>query len=823
MIANKNFNEKSLKIKGLKFLNNLRNRTKSIGIILLIFIAAINLSAFFTSVKAGPYVPEEHAYNDWHWGIDVGDELYWEVEVITTNGSSGEVIMMFRDIWIYNITSIENVTTDWLGVNDFSLVNATQCYYNVTEGELEPYGGPLEFALFGYNSSDTIQHKYRAGMGGAPYILPLNGSNNLEVDVLDDILNESFYYPLSTQGYNQFNEYSSNAVNNSILFKNSSENYYMYLEYGITDGVVQFVEGYMKVDMGGPMYVNVTMQRVLDYDITDEIEWGVDIGDIFYYDYTEGGSSCYDIKIEIIDIVDVMLPKSHNYFSDEDIYMVFQAVYSNLSVWDGYEYTLDSSYFPIGYANNFYFQYFDEGISPEFNFIYPNNTVKEDIEFMWNNYTLNIWNLPFNDIELIENTNFEITLRDTSTNFRVSIIAEKSSGIVQSYLFTEHGDVQLYYEIQHQTLVDWDLEIGDVVYYKQNSQDRETYARATIIASYGEFFNLTEWELFSGGIFTKIPGQPELQFFKVLIADFEEFDEETGIWQNKGDDLFLEANTYWSISPLAMFGSSAPPLFIPLGFTGEDFENLLAMLGGMFDEMTFTEDHVLLRNSTNNKEYDAYIDITTGRITFMGGWMNLPGGDDTSWMYMSIYPMFNETLHSGTNSISVPNDAVSGITVSYIEIITTNAEVELVNAMLNHNPINTSITNGTVLYYNDLLITNSTGLENITFYIKFDESFDLDNYNLTFWAWNMSGNNEWEAAPPEAASMFVYDYADNSLTIHFPVGGSSGPISIIMAVSYIYVGPKESIPGFSLLMTLGFLTVSVVALIMIHLNKGKKS
>ena len=68
----------------------------------------------------------------------------------------------------------------------------------------------------------------------------------------------------------------------------------------------------------------------------------------------------------------------------------------------------------------------------------------------------------------------------------------------------------------------------------------------------------------------------------------------------------------------------------------------------------------------------------------------------------------------------------------------------------------------------------------------------------------------------------INDYADNSLTINFPVGGSSGPMSIIMAVSYINAGPPELIPEFPLLMTLGFLAVSVIALIMIHFKKVKK-
>ncbi len=86
----------------------------------------------------------------------------------------------------------------------------------------------------------------------------------------------------------------------------------------------------------------------------------------------------------------------------------------------------------------------------------------------------------------------------------------------------------------------------------------------------------------------------------------------------------------------------------------------------------------------------------------------------------------------------------------------------------------------------------------------------------------MSGNNEWQTVPSSATDMFIYDYADNSLTTIFPIGGSSGPLSIIMAVTYIDAVPVEAIPGFPLLMTLGFLTVSVIALIMIHLKKVKK-
>ena len=105
-------------------MNNFRTKKHAILVLLIGLTIAINLSFLVTTIKAGPYVPEEHANNGWHWGVDVGEELYWEIEIVMTNASSGEVTMMFRDIFIYNITYIENVTIDYLGLNEFSRVNA---------------------------------------------------------------------------------------------------------------------------------------------------------------------------------------------------------------------------------------------------------------------------------------------------------------------------------------------------------------------------------------------------------------------------------------------------------------------------------------------------------------------------------------------------------------------------------------------------------------------------------------------------------------------------------------------------------------------------
>ena len=473
-------------------MKKIRTKKQSIVLMLIILFSAINLSFLATMIKAGPYVPEEHANKGWHWGVDVGDELYWEVEIITTNASSGEVTMMFKDVWIYNITSFENVTIDYLGVNDFSLVNATRCYYNLSTDEIEPYDDPSEFALFGYNNSDSIQHKYRAGMGAAPYILPLNGSNDLEVDILADILNNSLYNPLSDQPVNHFDDYSFNTGDNSITFTNSTDNYYLYVEYDSTSGIALYSEGYILIDMEDPMLLNFTTQRVYDYDITDEIEWGVEIGDTMYYDWTEGGDY-YDVEFYITNITEVMLPKLYNSFFEEEIPMMFEVVYANISIWNGTHYSLEGSLYdiPIGTANNFYIQYFELGPS-EFIILIPNNTLREDIEFMWNLDTIRIMEMPFTEVNLIENGNFEFILQNSSSNFMVKTIMEKSTGITQSFLMQDGSDL-VYYEIKNMTLVEWDVDIGDVVYYKLNFEDGEKYCRVTIISTDGIFFNMTTW------------------------------------------------------------------------------------------------------------------------------------------------------------------------------------------------------------------------------------------------------------------------------------------------------------------------------------------
>jgi len=198
-------------------------------IVLVLIPMLLMITSFNLNAQAGPVIPEPDPENGWHWEVDVGTEIYFETEFILTNSSTGEVASMWKDIWIYNITSIEDVTLDWLGIHEFSQVNATQCYYNVSDGEIEPYySNSQELALFGYNSTDPITHRIRAGQMGMPFLVPINGSSGVEVDILAPIINETFYTPLGNMAFNAFSNYTFDIGLDRIYFWNETPGLHYY-------------------------------------------------------------------------------------------------------------------------------------------------------------------------------------------------------------------------------------------------------------------------------------------------------------------------------------------------------------------------------------------------------------------------------------------------------------------------------------------------------------------------------------------------------------------------------------------------------------------
>ncbi len=789
---------------------------------LILFPMVIILCSFSLNVQAGPPIPEPDPNNGWHWGVDVGDQIYFEGEFILTNSTNGEVYSMWKDIWIYNITTIEDVIIDWLGTHEFSQVNATQCYYNVTEGELEAYydGYSSEIALFGYDSTDPITHRIRAGNNGIPFILPINGSSGVEVDILAPIINETFYYPMGNMAFNAFDNYTFDVDLKRIHFWNSTDGFFSDGRY-YDNGTLEYGEAYLAAYMeDDPIYINATIRQVFDYIITDEVEWGVNVGDEIPFTMYMGSSDVGDADEIILNIThfdEVLFNKSKNSFSDEDnIYMVYQAVFADMFMWNGTDYNFIENTM-ISASNNFYPQYYDEvGGDPIMPLLWPINVPLEDYEFMWNLDTLRIWEgMRYDTINIMENGLLEFELSNSTSIDYVEIQMNKTTGITKSFLNINSEEEVMYFEVRSQTLVDWSVNVGDILYYKNNENELRD-VQATILGIGSVYANMSEMFVPMG---IALPsGQPEYQFFSYLYANISEWDFTTNSWDFDDGQPFAVANIYWPISPLQFeFG---PPVLMPEGTTSSELSGLFDFYSSVFDVITYSPGHVLLRNSTLDRELNFYFDETSGRVTMMSGWIKqpTPGSD---WNYMSIYPKFYEALTPGSNPFTLSTDFPSGITVSMdVDVSIGVPEAALIYNYFTMNPVNVSLPNGTAMAYFDQLFVNHYLISgNITMTITLPTSIDLTEMIFFFYAYNMSGTHEWDSPPPEFyIDSVTYNFVLNTITIEMPAWDRG----VISAMAYFSIedipDTVEEIPGYNIF----FLSLMMIIVSGLVIRKVRK-
>ena len=183
-----------------------KNKTKLL-IILLLLPTIMSLGSFITNARAGPDIPEDNPNNSWHWGVDEGDMLILETEIIGTNFGTGGVTMM-RNFDIFNITSIINETGDYMSLypnQEFSKVMVDQLWED-SVGGLSPSPLPNDpIASFGYNDTLSKEFYQPKAYSLVPMILPLNDTV-VDVSLMASILNETYINPMAEQGFfNKFN------------------------------------------------------------------------------------------------------------------------------------------------------------------------------------------------------------------------------------------------------------------------------------------------------------------------------------------------------------------------------------------------------------------------------------------------------------------------------------------------------------------------------------------------------------------------------------------------------------------------------------------
>ena len=805
----------------MKSLQKIKGLTLNIAIIIPMMMI---FSSIITTVKADTYIDvENYGDNQWHWGVDEGDTIIFEVEFTISDPGTGNLIQQFKDIWIYNISSIINVSKIFGPSNlVFSEVNSTRLYYNSSLDTLEPIENDSQtLAEFALNNSHPVEYHYMTQENAVPILLPLNSSGVIEWANMTNILNDTMYTYYAEQAFNRFDMFGFNRTDDSFWFRNSTDGYFIEASYynshpTVKNGTIKEAKGSILIRFGGPegnpMVFNFTGVRVFDYNITDEVIWGVDVGDTFIYDFAEKSHDDYpnnttsngpkhkfagEIKINVTKFNETTIWLEGNSLGDENdtTPMVFQGVFADVYFWNFTEnaFVLEENDYLIGAANNFY----PVLLRQEPQFVIPISANQTDFEYMFNPDVLKNRNLNFDEMSILWGSNIILFKMWNSTGTDiVDVRINATNGVFMNSLMSSDWDFR-YYELKNMTYIDWAVDIGDYFYFKEFGGEGEREIRVTVLGFGYHFDNLS----FFFEEFLKMPlpvDQPELQFFSVVMGIVHHWDPETETWVPEYDSnptgplpgppppMFrpiAAANKYWAIAPPML--SEGPPILLPNGTTGFDpeFQNLFGLMGNMFDDISYGLNWAVFKNTTANKGMQYNFSATTGMTIYIGGWMY--NYDEYyghySWNYFSDYLETSVDLFPTLNTIDLQSLWVSDILIT-AEISVSAPGVKFIYALNAINPVNVPLPMGDELCYLDLKITDHSLLTaNITFDVTIPSYIDLSTKYLYFYAWNMGNSLGWNGAPQEFYDSITYDLTANSLTFEIPM---EGPIMLLVGISY---------------------------------------
>ncbi|MHA2254352.1 MAG: hypothetical protein ACXAD7_28675, partial [Candidatus Kariarchaeaceae archaeon] len=587
--------------------------------------------------------------------------------------------------------------------------------------------------------------------------------------------------------------------------------YYLNASY-YPNGTIKDVEGSMLAPFGDDdeqMLLNISAYRVFDYDITDEVTWGVDVDDEFIYDYAENryeddyyadgddenrGKFASEVKMIITKFNETTFWLEGNGFGDENNTspMVFQGVYADIYFWNISlnMFVLEMHNYLIGAANNFYSMMIREG--PQF--VIPTSATQEDFEYMFNPDILEERDMDFDEMSITWGNIIHFKMWNSTGSEIVKVNINSTNGVFMSYLMNSTHSFS-YYELKNMTYIEWGVDIGEQFYFKEYGEEGEREIRVTIVG-FGYLFDNISFYLENFGGMPLPVGQPELQFFSAVFGIIHHWDRMMEMWFLDSGPLgptgappppiirpIAAANKYWAIAPQML--SHGPPILVPNGTTGYDpeFQILFDAMGNMYDEIGYGLDWAYLRNTTANTHMQYNFSANTGTTTMIRGWMY--NYDDYfgyyTWNFFSTYLENSVFLAPGLNLIPLQSLFVSDLSIT-AEITVSGPGAEFIYALNSLNPVPDDLPLGTALGYLDLKITNYTLLTaNMTLIITFPSTVDLSTYYPYFWAWNMDGMNNWNGAPQEFYDAIIYDYTTNSVEFEIPM---EGPIMILVGVSY---------------------------------------
>ncbi|GAG56695.1 unnamed protein product [marine sediment metagenome] len=272
--------------------------------------------------------------------------------------------------------------------------------------------------------------------------------------------------------------------------------------------------------------------------------------------------------------------------------------------------------------------------------IMPTSATLDDIKFLINNDTSRLTGWFPLDTVIYNKTDSIVymTLRQSGNGQEVYVKYNLTSGFIETQAVYESGALMRYWETATE-LMEWPVNPGDIMYFKENKGDDCRDYRATINSITGELVNMTEFEqaLSAGPLSFTVPAdQPELQFFSLVNATVEEWDESSESWISSTthpyDDpwvIIAGANKYYPAAP-PVVAREHPPLIFPKGTISTDFQDAFSIFTTMLHDVTYGSDYIIMRNITLGRELHFYFDGAAGKVHYIGGWFYIGAWDKTA-------------------------------------------------------------------------------------------------------------------------------------------------------------------------------------------------
>ncbi|TXT63073.1 MAG: exported protein of unknown function [Promethearchaeota archaeon] len=777
-------------------MKKIKNYKSKILVCLILLQSFLAFGIYLIPAHGDENIPEDSPNNDWYWDINVGEKLIFEIERTMRNSTNQNFINATKLLQIYNITSFSNVTFNqphYDGSQSMSKINASECFWNASSLELVPFRSEEFFAYFGYNESSSIPEKYYTQNSFyVPFILPINGtSKGLQIDLMADILNRSQIYPMFQAGYlNRFDNITtiSGTNNHKMIFKNTTDGYYYNLTF-YNNGTLKSADIKIRIYYGpslGYVIIEQKMTQVFSMDDTDNVEWAYDIGESYFYD-TYGEEDAFRTKVEVDSISNI----TESFILDtKTYYRNFEIIFGDIYQWNGTEYSLEVENVTLGAANNFYPA--NPSVLSECFTLFPDYTDKKTLEFIFNEHINKIFPGDYKTASVTELGEELIIFLKASDDDIINITIDKNSDVVSDLIVINSTGGLEFYLTEVESDVDWGYEAGNVLYVKINDDDGNINKKILIEGWKLILYNLTYLQEQSGGLFIPPSGQPELQFLNVLFGDF--YDNMKTL-NGENDIPIGVANSYWPFFPVGLMDYANPyyPFVLPVGTTPESLECLNSFADQLYGKTTITNEYIEFSNSTGGKEYlKICIDSDKNLIKYMSGWVI---GESGNWRYFSTYLKTNQTLNSGMQTYQLISDQSNEAVYKSTTNVTTSGS-SLYYSILKNNPTNETIGNGTILNYLDLFIDDTNDITSFTFSIEFNTINPFED-TIYFYAFDMSGNKEWNMPPPGELEKIILEKTSNSIKLNFSsMNIDSG---FIFAITYeLAPDPDGQIPGFPL-------------------------